>query len=177
MLLQRTVINLMNALNNYYYIECVGNHLMTNQDIKNQLQEMGLLNNQPLMNPWGGLDHLSAQVLEDDNRSHLLQVSVDLTLDNQDDYMASLASWIRGTLGGDELQNIKDKNKITWTQKPFYSRDNINSLEWADKNQKPVTLTPMYAGLNSNLWMLNRNLQAFTKQNENQTNGQSSCDN
>jgi len=163
--LRTSIAYLMDSLNNYYFIECRKNNLITNQDITGDLVRLGLLQN-PLYNPWGGAENLTAEIIQDNNHFYQLKVIANIVIENDQNNTASvIAAYIRSVLNGDPLTENENQHGVVWTRSPSYSRDSLNSLEWSFE-PKPVSLMSINNGLNSNLWVLNRNLAWFTKQNE-----------
>jgi hypothetical protein len=173
-LLRTSIAYLMNSLNDYYFIACKNNNMVINKDIKVELIKAGLLQN-PLYNPWGGVENLTAMIVQDNNHFYQLKVVANIISENnQTNSDAIISAYIRSVLNGDPLIGNDPQNGVVWTRFPSYSRDSLNSLEWIFE-PKPVSLTSINNGLDSNLWILNRQLAWFTKQNE--QNEKSPCNN
>lgn len=166
--LKTSVNYLFDSLNNYYVLECKKNNIIVNRDIKAELVQLGLLT-QPLYNPWGGNENLTAEIVRDDNQFFRMRVTATLITDNKKDSQAvQIAEYIRNILGADPLGQDDSPIGVVWTRLPSYSRDGLNSLEWIFE-AKPVSLTSVNEGLNSNLWVLDRNLTGFTRKNDKNT--------
>jgi hypothetical protein len=137
--LQSGVAQLMDALNEYYYIHC------NQTDFKDvsliTLKEAGLLPND-VINPWGDFT-VSIQ-----NRS--LNVSAIFT-ENQE-LVPFVSSAMNGTLG----DKMKTLNAITWTRLPTYSTGDLFMYPGRQ-------VTAMNRGLSSKLWVLNSELKIFAK--------------
>lgn len=167
---QSTVGQLMNALNSYYYMHCWkmvdGKQVVdvTQVDIPT-LQKAGLLDPN-FYNPpsWA----IFTAKIEDNKVTgsgifYVLKVIAVINIDvKQNDV---LAGDIRSALNGDSTLG----NAVIWTRLPSRSMDDISSRQWI-MNQGPGQqlmsgrlITAVNAGTGSKFWILNSNLQSFTK--------------
>jgi prepilin-type N-terminal cleavage/methylation domain-containing protein len=138
--MQSSVAQLMDALNDYYFINC--QHGDTKDITIQKLEDAGLLSNN-IVNPWGGF----TVAIADNN----LVVSAVFSRDQQ--LVPFVSAAMNGTLGND----IKTINAITWTRLPTYSTGDLFMYPG-----RQVTI--MNKGLSSKLWVLNSELKIFVNQ-------------
>lgn len=171
--LQSTVGQLMNALNSYYFMHCWkmidGKPVVdvTLVDIP-KLQKAGLLDPNFYNPPSWAL--FSAKI---ENKAtggglfYVLKVMVVINIDDKQNKI--LAGDIRSALNADMDPDSSLGNIVTWTRVPSHSMDDLNSRQWI-MNQGPGQqlmsgrlITAVNAGTGSKFWILNSNLQSFTK--------------
>lgn len=143
--LQSSVAQLMDALNQYYYINCQqGNESgVTLQKLK----DAGLLNNY-IVNPWGNF----TVAIQNNN----LIVTAVFSRDFE------LIPFINGALNGTRGTDVKTLNAVIWTRLPSYSTGDLFMYPGRQ-------VTVMNKGLSSKLWVLNSELEIFTHQQSRNT--------
>lgn len=143
--LQSSVAQLMDALNNYYFIHCQQGDI---QDVTiKKLQDAALLPND-LVNPWGSF----TVAIENHN------LIVGAVFTRQQELIPFVSGAMNGTLGDE----VKTLNAITWTRLPSYSTGDLFMYPG-----RQVTI--MNKGLSSKLWVLKSELKIFVKQESKNT--------
>ncbi|HEV2613700.1 MAG TPA: prepilin-type N-terminal cleavage/methylation domain-containing protein [Gammaproteobacteria bacterium] len=138
--LQSSVAQLMDALNEYYFIHCQQGD---DKDVTIQkLKDAGLLNNY-IVNPWGSF----SVAIKDNN------LTVTAIFSREQELVPFINGALNGTLGTD----VKILNAVTWTRLPTYSTGDLFMYPGRQ-------VTVMNKGLSSKLWVLNSELEIFTHQ-------------
>lgn len=138
--LQYGVLQLMDALNQYYYVNCEPSEV-DNLTVQ-QLQQDGYLTND-VMNPWGNFE---VQI-----KNNNLSVTAVFLHDHV------LVPWVSAAMNGTVGDEIKMLNAIKWIRSPRYSTADVMMYPGRQ-------VTALNKGMASTLWILNSELQVFDKQ-------------
>lgn len=163
-LFQTSIYQLMDALNSYYFINCPKNGTVTDVSVA-KLQEAGLIGNN-LYNPWNNniFDVQIENTSTGNDPFYVFKVIAQINTNNPT-YNLALANYIRGALNADPSSSMA----ITWTRLPLHTTDDLNSSQWIlNQGQGQVFMpgrftTAMNTGMHSKFWILNSDLQSFTK--------------
>jgi Tfp pilus assembly protein PilE len=165
-LFQTSVSQLMNALNNYYFMHCrTASDDFANVTIQ-KLKDAELLSSKfNNHHAWG--DFLVS--IKNFNKTgdhkkdfYVLKVTANLTTNTN----VKLPDYLRSALNGDNGTG----NIVEWTRLPLHSTDDLSSHQWMLNQGQGQMLMPgryttaVNAGMGSKFWILNSSLQAFTKE-------------
>jgi prepilin-type N-terminal cleavage/methylation domain-containing protein len=153
-LLESGVSQIMDALNDYYYMNCAKNPDKLNKvKIEDLIDENLLPSNIYSYNTYGTY---AVKVNHDAN--YQLQV---ITLVND----GALANFIRSALNADPAPS--GALAVVWTRQPNHSTDDINSHQWIFNGGPGQDFMPgrfmtaVNAGNRSKFWMLNSDVESF----------------
>lgn len=154
-MLESGVSQIMDGLNNYYYINCKNNSGdFPNVTLDKLITARLVPNNINDFNQYG-----SYEVKINQNTNTELQVIATVN----DTYLANL---IRSALNADPAE--AGSLTVTWTRLPNHTTDDLNSHQWV-MNEGPVqlyvpgrTLTSVNEGNRSKFWLLDSDRRAFS---------------
>jgi len=167
-LLEKSVSNLMQAVNLYYFANC---HSSTITETTLQtLVEQGYVDSSTLINVWG---NFYVKIISSTGSStseqptYVLQVAVDFSKVNDMNLQSALAGEIAAATGADPDSALT--GELTWTMVPAMTRDSLNSTMWV--SDKPMgsfgmpnfNLASTGQGMSSSLWVLNADGQTFSQ--------------
>ncbi len=161
---QTHVSELMNGLNNYYFMHCRWDTIPVGNLIPD-MEAAGLIGKN-INNPWR---NFSAEIENKNtiNKFYLLKVTATISVPNNTSQQnIALAAYLRGALNADSVGT--GSTVVTWTRLPLNTRDDLSSHQWI-MNQGPGQqfmpgrfTTAVNTGTGSKFWILNSNLQSFT---------------